>query len=208
MIIKWKSLIFTIAFLVIATFSAQAMENPEDEKTRVSAFCKRYNLGEDVTMEVCDKVKGIAFELNGFGVPHLYFEAAYLFYYNRRVPGEFQLLYDVAAKMPKKNKKRKMGMSCLMTYTRAGTDPQFFEFYIDPEGKEVTNIANLITENLCMEEVKTFYEAKYKSLAYERAVELLIEKKVIKHLTEKLLELPYEPHKNPEDQSKSECSNL
>ncbi|MBA3813292.1 MAG: hypothetical protein H0X26_02175 [Alphaproteobacteria bacterium] len=223
MIQKLKTLIFSTTILTMGAFSAQAMENPwealdfpitsqkilkqpsysNEEQTQVYSFCERYNLAEWLVEDVYHEVKGKAFALNEYGVPHVDYIAAFLFYNKRRVPGEFQLLYDLFTKMPVD--KRKDAFSELNAWAAYGTGRTLGEFYVDSEGKEEaidfsrmrdekTTRIQTIKINLLHKRISPTQSGvnELEQSCYDEIEKLRIENGRIR-LEDKLLTLPYEP---------------
>lgn len=210
----WKNLIFTGTFLAISTFSAQAMEDEitcihADEKTRVHAFCKKYKCDETFEGNVYKSVKGEAFQLNHYGVTHLHYKAAFLYYSKWRTPGYFQLLYDLFTMMPLE--KREDAFSYLNACPALYSGRTLAEFYIEPDGEEACSeedtLKKMISSQIITEDelgkliVNIVKEERlsviwHQADIFKKAFDHLQKEKGIKiiSLEEKLLALPYEPY--------------
>ena len=153
---KLKTLIFSMTFLTCSVFSAHAMlsegTDPESDATmnisarpifpavdpreeeKVHAFFSHYDFPDFLREGVYSQVKGKAFELNQYGVPHLDYMAALLLYNKRRIPAEFGLLFDLFTKTPLENREKIWGD--LVAWQAVGSKgPALYEILYDSDGK-------------------------------------------------------------------------
>jgi len=153
---KLKTLIFSMTFLTCSAFSAHAIlsegtdrelnvlqrsappaVDPREEE-KVQAFFSHYDFPDFLREGVYSQVKGKAFELNQYGVPHLDYMAALLLYNKRRIPPEFGLLFDLFTKTPLENREKIWGD--LVAWQAVGSKgPALYEILYDSDDKVYSN---------------------------------------------------------------------
>jgi hypothetical protein len=102
---------YFVLISIISIMSVRASVIQQIELEDVRLFCTKYNLYradwgdvEDFAQEIQTELKRSVSPNNQFGAPDLDWVAAFYFYNNRRVEGEFGLLADLFKKISIENR--------------------------------------------------------------------------------------------------------